>query len=45
VGYVDGGTYMLLTQWISNKMPFSAEQIGLLFHELTPSCENIKLAR
>jgi hypothetical protein len=36
---------MLLTQWISNKIPFSAEQMGLLFYELTAPCENIKLAR
>ncbi len=45
VGYVAGGAYMLLTQWISNKMPFSAEQMGLLFYDLTDPCENIKLAR
>jgi len=45
VGFVAGGAYMLLTQWISNKMPFSAEQMGLLFFELTAPCENIKLAR
>jgi len=45
VGYVAGGAYMLLTQWISNKMPFSAEQMGLLFFDLTAPCENIKLAR
>jgi AcrR family transcriptional regulator len=45
VGYVAGGAYMLLTQWISNKMPFSAEQMGLLFYDLTDSCENINLAR
>jgi len=45
VGYVAGGAYMLLTQWISNKMPFSAEQMGLLLYDLTDPCENIKLAR
>ena len=45
VGYVAGGAYMLLTQWISNKMPFTAEQMGLLFYDLTAACENIKLAR
>jgi len=43
VGYVAGGAYMLLTQWISNKMPFSAEQMARLFYELTAPCENIKL--
>ena len=45
VGYVAGGAYMLLTQWINNKMPFSAEQMGLLFYDLTDPCENIQLAR
>lgn len=45
VGYVAGGAYMLLTQWISNKMPFSAEQMARLFYELTAPCENIQLAR
>ena len=45
VGYVAGGAYMLLTQWISNNMPFSAEQMGLLFYELTAPCEHIKLVR
>ncbi len=45
VGYVAGGAYMLLTQWISNKMPFSAEQMGLLFYDLTDPCETINLAR
>jgi AcrR family transcriptional regulator len=45
VGYVAGGAYMLLTQWISNKMPFSAEQMGLLFYDLTDPCEHIRLAR
>jgi Transcriptional regulator len=44
VGYVAGGAYMLLTQWINNKMPFSAEQMGRLFYDLTAPCENIKLA-
>ena len=45
VGYVAGGAYMLLTQWISNKMPYSAEQMGLLFFDLAAPCEDIKLAR
>ena len=45
VGFVAGGAYMLLTQWISNKMPFSAEQMGLLFYDLTAPCENVRLAR
>ena len=44
VGFVAGGAYMLLTQWISNKTPFSAEQMGLLYYDLTAPCEDIKLA-
>jgi AcrR family transcriptional regulator len=44
VGYIAGGAYMLLTQWVTNKTPFSAEQMGLLFYDLTASCENM-LAR
>ena len=45
VGYVAGGAYMLLTAWVSKKMPFSAEQMGLLFDALTAPCETIQLAR
>src|SRR5215211_9561082 len=45
VGYVAGGAYMLLTQWIRGKMSFTAEQMGLLFYDLTDPCENIHLAR
>ena len=44
VGFVAGGAYMLLTQWISNTTLFSAEQMGLLFYELTAPCEDLKLA-
>ena len=45
VGFVAGGAYMLLTEWISNKTPYSAEQMGLLYYDLTAPCENVKLAR
>ena len=45
VGYVAGGAYMLLTAWVTQKMPFSAEQMGLLFSALTAPCETIQLAR
>ena len=43
IGYVAGGAYVLLTQWISNKMPFSAEQMARLFYDLTAPCETIKI--
>jgi AcrR family transcriptional regulator len=41
-GYVTGGAYMLLTQWVTQTMPFSAEQMGLLFSALTAPCETIQ---
>jgi len=44
-GYVAGGAYMLLTQWVTQKMPFSAEQMGLMFDALTAPCETIQMAR
>jgi AcrR family transcriptional regulator len=40
IGFVAGGAYMLLTEWITQKMPFSGEQMGLLFYELTDRCED-----
>jgi len=35
VDYVAGGAYMLLTGWIIQKMPFSAEKMGTLFYDLS----------
>ena len=43
IGYVTGGAYMLLTQWVTQKLPFSAEQMGLLFSALTAPCETIQM--
>ncbi len=40
VSFVAGGAYMLLTEWITQKMPFSGEQMGLLFYALTDRCED-----
>ncbi len=40
VDFVAGGAYMLLTKWVTNNMPIPAEQMGLLFFELTAPCEN-----
>jgi AcrR family transcriptional regulator len=45
VGYVAGGAYMLLTAWVTQKMPFSAEQMGLMFDALTAPCETFQMAR
>jgi len=40
VDFVAGGAYMLLQKWMENKMPYSAEQMGELFYELTLHYEN-----
>src|SRR5712692_977924 len=45
VAYVAGGAYMLLTAWVTQKMPFSAEQMGMLFSTLTAPCETFQMAR
>src|SRR5258707_4581999 len=45
VAYVAGGAYMLLTAWVTQKMPFSAEQMGMLFSALPAPCETFQLAR
>jgi AcrR family transcriptional regulator len=45
VAYVAGGAYMLLTAWVTQKMPFSAEQMGLLFSALTAPCETFQMAQ
>ena len=42
VGYVAGGAYMLLTAWVTQKMPFTAEQMGLMFDALTAPCETFQ---
>ena len=34
IDFVSGGAYSLLTQWIIRDMPYSAEQMGALFHQL-----------
>jgi AcrR family transcriptional regulator len=43
-GFVAGGAYMLLTEWVTQEMPFSGEQMGLLFYELTGRWENLLAA-
>ncbi len=45
VGFVAGGAYMLLTTWVTQKVPFSAEQMGLLFSALTAPCETFQMPR
>ena len=34
IDFVSGGAYSVLTQWITRDMPYPAEQMGALFHEL-----------
>jgi AcrR family transcriptional regulator len=41
VDFVAGGAYMLLTKWVTNEMPYPAEQMGLLLFELTAPCEDL----
>jgi hypothetical protein len=41
IGFLAGGSYMLLSQWVINKMPFSAEQMGQLLYKLIAPSENI----
>jgi AcrR family transcriptional regulator len=40
VSFMVGGTYALLLEWSSKKLPFNAEQMGLFLHELTISHED-----
>jgi hypothetical protein len=39
IDFVAGGAYMLLTHWIMNGRPDSAENMGDLLFELTATCE------
>lgn len=39
-GFLAGGAYMLLTEWVAQDTPFTGEQMGLLFYELTSRCES-----
>ncbi len=43
IGFVAGGAYMLLTQWIREDMPFSAKEMGKLFYNLTFPAAHMKL--
>jgi AcrR family transcriptional regulator len=45
VGYVAGGAYMLLTTWVTQKLPFTAEQMATLFDALTAPCDTFQMAR
>ena len=40
IDYVAGGTYLLLTKWISNGRPASPEQMGQILFNLTLPCES-----
>lgn len=40
VDFAAGGAYMLLKKWITDDMPYTAEQMGLMFFELTTSCQS-----
>ena len=40
IDYVAGGTYLLLTKWITNGRPASPEQMGHILFDLTLPCES-----
>ena len=40
IDYVAGGSYLLLTKWISNGRPASPEQMGQILFDLTLPCES-----
>jgi AcrR family transcriptional regulator len=39
-GFLAGGAYMLLTEWVAQEAPFTGEQMGLLFYDLTSRCSS-----
>ena len=43
--FVAGGAYQLLTQWIMQNRPLSAEQMGQLYFDLTTPAEAITFGR
>lgn len=38
VGFVAGGAYMLLREWLTQEVPISGEHMGLLLYELMKQC-------
>jgi AcrR family transcriptional regulator len=40
IDFISGGAHSLLTQWVLRDMPYSAEQMGTLFYELSVGCVN-----
>ena len=40
VDFMAGGAYMLLTRWISQGRPLTAEEMGRLLYQLTRLCED-----
>jgi AcrR family transcriptional regulator len=45
IDFVAGGAYMLLTQWIIQNRPRSAEQMGQLYYDLTTPAEALTFAQ
>ncbi len=43
IDFESGGAYQLLTQWISQGMPYSAEQMGSLFYQLAAAGQNARI--
>lgn len=43
VGFMSSGAYALLIQWVTQKLPYSAEQMGRFLHELTISHDDVTI--
>jgi len=41
--FESGGAYQLITRWITRGMPYSAEQMGLLFYQLAAAGQNVRI--
>jgi hypothetical protein len=38
IGFAAGGAYMLLREWLTQQVPLSGKQMGLLLYELMKQC-------
>lgn len=43
VGFMCSGAYTLLMEWVTRKLPYSAEQMGRFLHELTISHDDVTM--
>jgi AcrR family transcriptional regulator len=45
IAFETGGAYQLMTQWIAQGRPYSAEQMGSLFYQLAAAGKNARIAQ